>query len=281
MQAEKQAYCPVAGTALYYQVSGAGPAIVLLHGNPVDASCWDFQVPAFSEQYQTIRYDLRGFGRSAPADLPYSHAGDLKSLLDYLGLDQACLVGWSMGGGACVNFALLYPERVKGMVLVSSSLGGFPYSQSLTSGYFGKVIEIARQQGLDAAKELLLQHPQFASLKHYPAARQKLQQCLQQYSGWHWLHSDKGQPLTPPAMERLGQISTPALVITGEFELPDFKDIGRVLSTHIAGAEKVEIAGVGHCAPLEQPEYFNQLVLNFLDRIEKRQPHPRGETAGT
>lgn len=269
MEAVKHSYCNVTGTALYYVVTGSGTPVVFLHGNPVDHTCWDFQIPEISKHYQVIRYDLRGFGRSKPSAVSYSHADDLKSLLDYLKVEKAYLVGWSMGGGAVLNFTLVNPERVKGIVLIGSSLGGFPYSESFTSTYFVQIRNTAEQLGVDAAKKQLLQHPLFSSLQNYPMGLKKIQECLNNYSGWHWLNKDYGIPFNPPAIKRLSEINVPTLVMIGEHESPDFKEISEVLATNIAGAKKIEMADAGHALPLEKPDYFNKLVLDFIAGIEK------------
>src|SRR5258708_880944 len=82
----KNGYCNVPGTSLFYEVSGqGGTPIVFLHGNPSDLSAWNGQAAWFAKKQKVVRYDLRGFGKSNPSSEPYSHAEDLKSLLDCLG----------------------------------------------------------------------------------------------------------------------------------------------------------------------------------------------------
>lgn len=84
---------------LYYEATGAGDVVVLIHGFTLDTRMWDDQFLPFAERFRVIRYDLRGFGRSdTPTDKPYSHARDLKALFDQLEIEQAHLVGLSKGG---------------------------------------------------------------------------------------------------------------------------------------------------------------------------------------
>src|SRR6185436_3073968 len=92
-------YAPSNGTSLYYEVSGEGEAVVLLHGFSLDHRMWAPQVDALAGRYRVVRYDLRGFGRSAPSPERFTHADDLLALLDHLHIDRAALVGLSMGGG--------------------------------------------------------------------------------------------------------------------------------------------------------------------------------------
>src|SRR5438105_4839998 len=90
---------PVNGTQLYYEVTGIGDPLVLIHGFSLDTRMWHAQVPALAAHYRVIAYDLRGFGRSPMSDgTPYQHADDLKGLLDYLSAGPAVLVGLSRGG---------------------------------------------------------------------------------------------------------------------------------------------------------------------------------------
>ena len=125
----QQGFIEVNGTRLYYEMAGAGDAVVFLHGFTLDTRMWDDQFERFAEQYHVIRYDLRGFGQSAvPTDAPYAHFDDLKALLDALGIEQAHLVGLSKGGGVALDFALAFPTYVRGLVLIDSILGGFSWS---------------------------------------------------------------------------------------------------------------------------------------------------------
>jgi pimeloyl-ACP methyl ester carboxylesterase len=80
----------VAGTRLFYETVGTGPPLVLVHGFTFDTRMWDGQMGALAARRQVIRYDIRGFGRSAlPEGESYTAAGDLKALLEYLGVESA------------------------------------------------------------------------------------------------------------------------------------------------------------------------------------------------
>ena len=112
------------GASLYYEILGEGEPLVLLHAGIADRRMWDEQFGAFAERYRVVRYDRRGFGRSALVEDPYSHHDDLRGLLDHLGIERASFVGCSMGGGAVIDFALSNPERARALVLVGSAVSG-------------------------------------------------------------------------------------------------------------------------------------------------------------
>ena len=106
-------YLDIDGSSLYYEEVGAGNPVVLLHGFSLDCRMWDAQWEFLRNRYRVLRYDLRGFGKSAPPTTkPYTHAGDLFALIDHLGLERVDLIGLSLGGGAAINAAILCPDRV-------------------------------------------------------------------------------------------------------------------------------------------------------------------------
>src|SRR5215211_7574193 len=121
----KAGLAEVNGATIYYEVLGEGEPLVLVHAGIADSRMWGGQLAAFADSYRVVRYDMRGFGRTAMVEGTFSHHEDLRGLLDFLGLDRAHLVGCSMGGGAVLDFALEYPERVGNLVLVGSAIGGF------------------------------------------------------------------------------------------------------------------------------------------------------------
>lgn len=101
---------------LYYEVAGAGQAVVFVHGFTLDTRMWDDQWTVFGERGRVVRYDLRGFGRSEAEPVPYSDLDDLLALLNFLDIERAHLVGLSMGGMVLVHFTLAHPRRVHGLV---------------------------------------------------------------------------------------------------------------------------------------------------------------------
>ncbi len=87
----------VNGATLYYELVDEAEPLVLVHAGIADSSMWDAQIEAFAQHYRVIRYDMRGFGKTAMVEEPYSHHEDLRGLLDSLKAGRAHLVGCSMG----------------------------------------------------------------------------------------------------------------------------------------------------------------------------------------
>lgn len=107
---QQTGFAEVNGTRLYYEIAGSGDPLLLIHGSTLDTRMWDDQFETFAQHYTVVRYDVRGFGKSAlPAGESYARPDDLKGLLDYLDIAHASVLGLSMGGGIAIDFVLAYP----------------------------------------------------------------------------------------------------------------------------------------------------------------------------
>jgi pimeloyl-ACP methyl ester carboxylesterase len=118
-QARDTGRVAVNGGTLYYETRGSGPAVVLLHGGGQDFTMWDSQMEPLAGAFRVTRYDARGHGRSTAPIGPYSMADDLRLVLDHIGADRAHLVGFSMGAGVALDFAVTHEARVLTLALIS------------------------------------------------------------------------------------------------------------------------------------------------------------------
>src|SRR5512133_3839444 len=108
---------------LYYEEHGQGTPVIFLHGFPFDHTIWKPIVPLLKNEARLILPDLRGFGKSPVPDGVYTmrlQAEDIKQLMDKLAIEQAVLVGHSMGGYVALSFAQAYPSRLLGLGLVAT-----------------------------------------------------------------------------------------------------------------------------------------------------------------
>lgn len=268
MSTFKSGYAAIEGASIYYELVGTGPTLVLLHGFSFDTTVWDDQIDSFSERYRVLRYDLRGFGRSESTAVSYTHAGDLKALLDHLRIDEAYLLGLSLGGGAAINFALSFPGIAKALVLVAPSLGGFRWSSNFANAQASLQAK-AREKGIEVAREIWLRQTIFRHAMGNKNIGLRLREMIGRYSGWHWTNADLGKPLMPPAIERLEEIGIPTLVIIGDKDANDQLQIADTLEHRVPGSKKIVFPGAGHLVNMEAPVLFNQCVLEFLERASK------------
>ena len=148
----------VARTAsgLAYEVTGSGPALLLIHAGIADRAMWDPQWKAWGDRFSLIRYDQRGFGDSPDADAPYTLAADALEVLDAAGCGRAAVIGVSMGGEAAIDLALLAPSRISAVVAVVATPSGWRPQPSLVEA-FARVEAAFEAEGLEAANEIELQ----------------------------------------------------------------------------------------------------------------------------
>ncbi|MBL0344029.1 alpha/beta hydrolase [Candidatus Villigracilis affinis] len=261
-------FAEINGTKFYYEVSGQGFPLVLVHAGIADCRMWDGQFDTFARQYQAVRYDRRGFGKTAMVAGDYSQYHDLYAFLKFLGIEQAILVGCSQGAKTVTDFTLEYPKMTKALVLVAPALGGFIFNGEPPKQE--EQLELAEQTGdLDLVNELELQiwvdGPQRTAEQVNPNVRELAREmnriALQ-------TPEDLGNeiPLVPAAVNRLSEINVPALVITGDLDTPRTLAGADFLAQNIPGAKKATMNGVAHLPNMELPEEFNQLVLSFLEQ---------------
>ncbi len=114
-------------TTFHYEMAGIGPPVVLIHAGIADSRMWEGQFAPLSRWFRVIRYDMRGFGLTPPAEGAFSHMDDLAALLRHLGIERVSLIGCSMGSKTALDFALAHPAQVDRLVLTSPAVGGLPY----------------------------------------------------------------------------------------------------------------------------------------------------------
>jgi pimeloyl-ACP methyl ester carboxylesterase len=262
-----QGIANVNGTSLYYEMAGkvgTGHAIVFIPGFTLDTRIWDDQFEYFAQQFPVIRYDMRGFGKSAvPTEELYSHVDDLKMLLDFLQIKPSYLVGQSMGGRVAIEFTLTYPEYVNALVLVDTALSGFDGTAE-EGARFALIWEEAGRGGIPAAKTSWLTHPFFTRTHRKSAVAAKLGQIVEDYSGWHFVNESHEHNLNPPAAQRLHEITVPTLAIVGQYDVPDFLKITDLIGQEVPQVRKIIIPNVGHMSKMEAPEEVNRAIYEFF-----------------
>ena len=254
----------VNGTKLYYELYGAGPPVLLLHGFGLDHRMWRPQVEALSKRHLVIAYDARGFGRSAnPGPRPYSHFTDAAALLRHLGVGPVLAVGHSAGAHQLLELSLARPDLVSGLVaLCPTGLAGLAVPPDMAQ-LQQDLRASARAGGVSSAKRRWAGSPWFKSLSDHPAARALFDALLADYSGWHWTHESTERGLQTPAALLLEQLHVPCLVITGGCDVAYHDSVGRALVRGIPGAEHRELSRAGHLANLEAPELVSEAILSF------------------
>ncbi len=253
------------GAYIAYDVTGSGPALLLLHAGLGDRRMWDDQIPAFAAHFTVIRFDARGFGETIMPPTPYSPSGDAFALLDHLGIERAHLVGVSMGSQTAIEMAVAAPERISALVAVAARTGT-PVSPALRAGW-DHVNELFEAGDIAAAVEYELRMwvdgPDRGPEEVDPRMRERVREMN---AALFARDDDEGEelPLDPPAADRLAQITAPTLIVYGDKDLMDVRQAAAPLAAAIPGARLVVIPDAAHLPQMERPEEFNRVVLEFL-----------------
>ena len=262
------------GTQLYYETLGEGHPLVLIHGGYMDRRMWDDQFSVFAEHYRVIRYDVRGFGSSALPQVPYADWQDLHDLLKALGVEKTYLLGLSLGGRISIDFTLEHPDMVDALILTGSPVHGFPiellfdeeelkYQEALAVNFE----KATQERNVPGLVDAVMEHPTLVPSPEYPAARQRVRKNLEEYSFVWVLDPAPMQTLEPPAYGRLLEIHVPTLIVLGAEDDPVLFKHADKIEHDITGAKRVLIPRTHHMPNMEKPEEFNNIVLDFLDKL--------------
>jgi 3-oxoadipate enol-lactonase len=261
------------GVDLYYEITGQGEPVVLLHGYTGSSQDWAYQVAALSPHYRVITPDHRGHGRSAaPAkEDDYSVkilSDDVYSLLKLLNVRKCCLAGHSLGGFTALQFAVEHQDMLAGLVLVDTSSGQFARDPSYAQ-LRQKLDELARTQGMEAAFEYdAANNPmRIERFQKHPELREISRQRVMQTSVDGYIYMSRAIGNWAPLTPRLSEIKVPTIIFWGDEDTP-FTEPSKIMKDGIPDSELVTVHGSGHSPHEEASEVFNEALLNFLARIK-------------
>jgi 3-oxoadipate enol-lactonase len=266
-QTSTAGFADIDGARIYYEIAGDGHPLLLLHAGVADSRMWDDQWHPFARRYRAIRYDLPGFGQSRLPDGPYAAHEEPAGLLRSLGVGQAHVVGVSWGGRIALDFTLAHPEMVSALVLVCPSVSGQDPAEAVRR--FGAEEEALLERGdLAAATELNVRMwvdgPRRTPDQVEHSVRERVREMQYHAFTVPMPEHVEAIELEPPAIERLGEIRVPTLVVVGDHDIEEKLAMVDRLAAEIPGARKVVFPGAAHMVTMEQPTDFNRTVLDFL-----------------
>jgi pimeloyl-ACP methyl ester carboxylesterase len=252
------------GVRLAYSVEGAGEPVLMIQGLGYGRRGWGPAPGMLAQRFQVVTFDNRGFGESDAPPGPYTTAtlaGDALAVLDAAEIDRAHVVGISLGGMVAQELALAQSERVRKLVLCSTTAGG-PTAVPMPEQTVALMGRASHLDPHDALHQFVVN-----ALSADPPA--ELVEEIVAYraanppdpAGW-WAQAAAGA--AHDAMARLGEIRVPTLVVHGTVD--NVVDVGnaRLLADAISGARVELFEGVGHLLPWERPKEFTALVEGFL-----------------
>jgi 3-oxoadipate enol-lactonase len=258
----------VNGVTLAVAVVGHGPAVLFIHGYPLDHSIWNPQLAAL-EGWTRVAPDLRGLGRSDAPDLGYSmttYAEDLLALLDTLGCKEAVVCGHSMGGYIAFEILRLARQRVRGLILVNTRSepdsadgkrnrdaamaqaregGASAIAEAMLPRLFAPGVRTENPQLVDRIRALMAGSPVAGILGALAAMRER--------------------PDSTPLLPQLGDL--PTLVIFGADDELVPPSSAEAMADAIPGAKRAVVPGSAHLTPLERQDATTRLISGFLANL--------------
>lgn len=254
----------------YDDTGGEGPPLVLIHGVGLSRTMWAAQVPALAARFRVIAVDMPGHGQSpapsAEAGLA-AYADRVVAVLDYLDVDKAIIVGFSMGALVARAMALHHRDRVSALVLLN---GVFDRSPDVSATILARVDDVLVKgpgANIDGAIDRWFS-PEF-------------RRTNQSYLGDLRKHFVANDPESYAITYRLfatedrygeaelGAIDVPTLVATGEFDIGSTPAMTEALAARIPGAIWRIVPDARHMMPVEKPDAINTLLLEFLTSVEQ------------
>ncbi|MDP3564886.1 MAG: alpha/beta hydrolase [Methanoregula sp.] len=258
---------PVDDVTLAYRESGSGYPVVFISGLGSTIEMWNPPViERMSRHFRVIIFDNRGMGSSSGSDEPFTLprlARDTALLMDALGISSAHIIGHSMGASIAQELVLGFPGKVSRLILVSGTCGGAesvpmqPETMARLTDKSGTVQEVTSRMFSLLFPASWLSHHDPA--RYCPAideapGNEIVARQAAAFSAW------------AGSFSRLGDIRSPALVLTGTDDVIVPPVNSRIISERIPGSTLVEIPGAGHGLMYQCPDRFCDCVLGFLDR---------------
>ena len=262
---------------IYYEEHGKGTPLVLAYGIGGNTDMWDVNIPALAAEHRVILWEPRGHGRSdSPSDpTKYSFRRwvfDLRDLLDSLKIRNAHVGGLSLGAGIATRFTLLYPSRIRSLLVTNSSAAlGLPIS---VEGLImrARSIEITLKHGMDAMAEFAMaSNPNFSErIALNPNAKAEIYDFYRRLKPIGYANSLRALFAMDYIGDQLPRIRVPVLLIAGDRD-PSLGPM-KVMRRKVPGARIVILSPASHFANRDQPEAWNRAAHEFLARCDKRKP---------
>ena len=248
------------------RLSGAGPALILLHGVGLNQSIWAEQVKAFVHSHQVITYDLLGHGRSAavPENARLGNwVNQFENLVEELKLERFSLVGFSFGGMIAQAYTSKHSDRIEKLVLMSTV---YDRNEQERAGVLTR-LEVAQREGPRAIIAAALSRwfsAEFAA--EYPVVMQSYERMLRNNDLASFLAAYNCFVTGDKQLaDMVSGISCPTLVMTGELDSGSTPDMARRLAATIPSARCILIPQARHMMPVERPDEVNSVLRHFLN----------------
>ena len=276
------------GVKLYYEETGQGTPILFVHEFMGEYRSWEAQMRYFSKRYRCIAYNARGY---PPSDVParledyafeHQRAGVL-AMLDGLKIDQAHIVGLSMGAFATFYFGMQWPERALSLTLAGIGSGSMPEAREKFKHESEAAADKLLAEGWEKSAKLRAESPTRVQLQNKnPRGFAEFLQLVSQHSAQGSALTLKGYQALRPSLSdfkaQMAKCTVPTLIISGDEDEPCL-DASLLLKRHMPSAGLLFMPQTGHACNLEEPELFNQMCEQFFHQVESGQYRMRDPRA--
>jgi len=253
------------GTA--YTVEGTGPPVVLIHGMGLNRDMWDWQLPRLRDRFTVIRYDLLGHGDSLARPGRYEmddFVGQLRELLDHLGVTRAAIAGFSLGGLIVRAFALAHPDRCTAIAILNSAHDRTDDERAAMR----ERLAIAHEQGPAPTIDVALARwftDGFAATN--PDVLDRVRHWMEAndpkvYAEVYRVLAESDADLATS----IAGIKCPTLVLACEEDHGNSPDMARRMAALIPDAEVTIVPKLKHMALAEDPAAISGPLVSFLER---------------
>jgi pimeloyl-ACP methyl ester carboxylesterase len=255
---------------LYYEIHGAGQALVLISGLGYPLWQWHKMVPFLAEHFQVITFDNRGVGQSDKPAGPYTAqmlAADTAGLLDSLGIEKAVIMGHSMGGFIAQAMALDFQQKIGKLILCSTNFGG-PHHVPVTPEAM-KVLS-------DVSTDAVTRFRNGLVVSTAPGWAEKNPDMIETWLQWRIANPIEPAPyqaqmmiglgLMPEAAafeSKLSSLKVPTLILFGEHDKVVPPANASLLAEKIAGSKVTIFPDAGHFFPIEIAEAASRAAIEF------------------
>jgi pimeloyl-ACP methyl ester carboxylesterase len=253
----------------YVIESGRGPAVVLLHAFPLNASMYAAQREALSGEYRVLCPDQRGFGGTQ-----FGHddpsldevADDLAAMLDSRKVDTCVLGGLSMGGYVAMAFLRRHPERVRALVLADTRAGADTPEAAANRLRIAEEV-LAAGDAKQLVETMLPSLLGETTRERRALVTGRVKALVERAPAYAVAWAQRAMAARPDSFETLKAVTVPTLVVVGEEDTLSPPADAAAMAEAVPGARLVTIPASGHLTAVEAPEEFNAAVADFLGSL--------------
>ncbi|MFL6557536.1 MAG: alpha/beta fold hydrolase [Bacillus sp. (in: firmicutes)] len=256
---------------IHYEIEGQGAPLIILHGMGNNSQSWKKQLTGLSKQFTVIAWDAPGYGKSSDPKVELKEfkqfADVLKGFIDKLNYESVTLLGHSMGSAIALDFCYRFPKMVDALIISDATRGAAALTKEENERRLNN--RLTNIETLDPKELAKLRVKELLSPQPDPEIKKEAERIYAQIRPMGF-RSVAYSLFSLNQMEILSSISAPTLVICGELDRVTPVSESQIFHDSIKGSTFATIPGTGHLCYQEDPNRFNEIVLDFLFSIAKK-----------